>query len=103
MSKPTTVRLPEELLQQVDERARVRHMERADYLRLLIRTALDAEREEAVLADYSSARISAGRAAELLGLSQWELVELLQRRGMPRNVRFEDWLDSEGLGELVQG
>ena len=94
MSKPTTLRLPDELLADVDERARRRGMERATYLRMLIRRGLDEDRRDAVLADYAAGRLSAGQVCEELGLSPWEFPDLLKRAGITRNVDFEDWLDS---------
>ena len=97
MSKPTTLRLPDELLEQLDERARRKGLERAAYLRMLIRRGLDEDLRAAALADYAEGRLSEGQVCEELGVSPWEFPDLLKRAGLTRNVDFEDWLDSAGF------
>lgn len=97
MSKPTTLRLPDELLMRVDESARRKGLERAAYLRMLIRRGLDDDLRAAVLADYAEGRLSGGQVCEELGVSPWEFPDLLKRAGIVRNVDFEDWLDSAAL------
>ncbi len=97
MSKPTTLRLPDELLADVDKRARRKGLERAAYLRLLIKRGLVEDEREAVLAEYAAGKLSEGQVCEELGVSPWEFPDLLKRAGIVRNVDFEDWLDSAGF------
>jgi predicted DNA-binding protein len=97
MKKPTTVRLPEELLRKVQKYARRNGMERGEYLRKLIKRGLTQEMLDAAIADYEAGRLSAGQVCETLGLSPWELVDMMKARGIDRNVTFEDWMDSREL------
>ena len=68
MTKPTTVRLPEDVLSELDRRARARGKDRATLLRELLRAALDRDKEDEVIAAYRSGHTStplpvAGRRA----------------------------------------
>ena len=56
--------------------------------------AVEAMKEFSVLGLYLEQRISAGKAAELMGLGKRELVRLLARKGVP----YFDYTDKE-LGE----
>jgi predicted HTH domain antitoxin len=97
MSRPTTIRVPEELLNEVDEQARRTGCGRAATLRHLLQRGLREEKTAAALMDYEAGRLSAGQVCRLLDLSPWEFPDLLKARGMRRNVTLEDWLDSDTL------
>ena len=56
--------------------------------------AVEAMKEFSVLGLYLEQRISAGKAAELMGLGKREFVRLLARKGVP----YFDYTDKE-LGE----
>ena len=67
MTKPTTVRLPEDVLSELDRRARARGKDRATLLRELLRAALDRDKEDEVVAAYRSGHLSLSQAAAQLG------------------------------------
>jgi predicted transcriptional regulator len=94
MTKPTTIRLPDTLLRQLDRRAKARGVDRATLLRDLLRDALARDDEEETLAAYRAGRISLSGAAAQLGIDPWEFFELLRTHGATLNVTLEDWLDS---------
>ena len=95
MTRPTTIRLPEEILGELDRRARARGKDRATLLRELIRDALARDREDEVLSAYRSGSISLSQAASLLGTDVWAFFNVLSRRGETISVTLEDWIDSE--------
>ena len=97
MTKPTTLRLSEELLTEIDRRACAAGMDRAMYLRRLITDGLRCDDERTTLADYAAGRRSAGQACAHLKISPWELPDLLRTHHVHRNVDMEDWLDSASL------
>jgi predicted DNA-binding protein len=97
MRKPTTLRLPDELLEEVDRQARRAGLRRGAYLRHLIREGLQRENTVALLAEYEAGRLSAGQVCLALKLSAWEFSDLLRAHNIRRNVTFEDWLDSADL------
>jgi len=94
MTKPTTIRLPEEVLNELDRRARDRGKDRATLLRELLQDALQRDAEEEVVASYRAGRLSLSQAASRLGTDVWSLLDILARRGETLSVSLEDWLDS---------
>ena len=95
MTKPTTIRLPEEMLNELDRRARARGKDRATFLRELLQASLDRDREDEVAAAYRSGRLSLSQAASRLGTDAWSWFNILARRGETVSVSLEDWRDSE--------
>ncbi len=99
MAKATTVRIPEDLLKEVDKFARELHMDRSTYLREIIRKGLYLDKQERYLAKYNRRELSMGEACKVLGLDAWQFLERLKERGMHLSVALEDWLDSSSLEE----
>ena len=97
MTKPTTIRLPEELLAALDERARRRAQDRATLVRRFLQDGLDRDLEDEVVGAYRDGRVSLSEADGRLGLDAWEWVDLLRRRGETLSVQLEDWIDSRPL------
>lgn len=93
--KPTTIRLPEDILSELDRRARARGKDRATLLRELLGDALTRDREDEVVSAYRSGSVSLSQAASLLGIDVWAYFDVLSRRGETINTTLEDWIDSE--------
>ena len=94
MKKPTTIRLPEDLLEELDRRARARDSDRASLIRELLVSGLARDLEEEVLAAYRVGRLSMSEAARRLGVDAWAWLDVLRRHGETLNVELEDWIDS---------
>jgi predicted HTH domain antitoxin len=94
MTRPTTIRLPEELLENLNRRARSRGKDRASFIRELLAEGLARDLEEEVVVAYREGRLSLSEAAGRLGLDPWAWFDLLRRRNETLNVRLEDWIDS---------
>ena len=94
MTKPTTIRLPEELLETIDERARSHRKDRASFIRELLADGVARDLEEEVVGAYREGTLSRSEAAAQLNMNVWEWFELLRRRNEHLNVRLEDWIDS---------
>jgi predicted HTH domain antitoxin len=94
MTTPTTIRLPDELLEALDQRARSHKKDRASFIRELLAEGLARDLEEQVVRAYREGRLSLSEAAERLGLDPWSWFDLLRRRNEPLNVQLEDWIDS---------
>lgn len=60
-------------------------------------------RERAVLGLFSDGKISSGTAAELLGLSRWDFLDLLVRRQVAWPIRPEDVAEDMATLERVMG
>ncbi len=94
MTTPTTIRLPDKLLEQIDRRARARKKDRASMIRELLHEGLARDLEDEVFTAYREGRLSLSRAARKLGLDPWAWFDLLRRRNESLNVTLEDWIDS---------
>ena len=95
MTRPTTIRLPEDVLSELDRRARARGKDRATLVRELLRAALDRDQEDEVIAAYGSGHQSLSQTAARHGTDVWSLFDTLARRGATVSVSLEDWRDSE--------
>ena len=94
MTTPTTIRLPDELLEALDQRARSHKKDRASFIRELLAEGLARDLEEQVVRAYREGRLSLSEAAEKLDLDPWTWFDLLRRRNEPLNIQLEDWIDS---------
>jgi predicted DNA-binding protein len=94
MTRPTTIRLPDELLESLDRRARDRNKDRASFIRELLHDGLARDLEETVVGAYREGRLSMSEAARRLGLDPWAWFDLLRRRNETLNVELEDWIDA---------
>jgi Arc/MetJ-type ribon-helix-helix transcriptional regulator len=94
VTKPTTIRLPKDLLAALDQRARRRNQDRASYIRELLAEALARDREREVLRAYREGSVSMSEAISQLDVDPWAWFELLRRHNLTLNVQLEDWIDS---------
>ena len=94
MTKPTTIRLPEDVLHELDRRARAHGKDRASFLRELVQEGLERDTEDEVMTAYRAGRLSLSQATMQLGTDPWSLFDLLRRRGETVSVSLEDWIDS---------
>lgn len=60
-------------------------------------------RERAVLGLFAEGRISSGKAAELLGMSRWDFLDLLVRRQVAWPIRPEDVAEDVSTLQRVMG
>lgn len=84
---PYPLRIPKELLELADLRAREERVDRSTALRQL----LYAGAEEYVLELLSKGRISLSKAAELLGRSTIAVYELAEKRGTRIGASAEEY------------
>ena len=86
--------VPEDVLSELNRRARARGKDRATLLGELLRAALDRDKEDEVVAAYRSGHLSLSQAAAQLGTDVWSLFDTLAQRGETVSVSLEDWRDS---------
>lgn len=98
MLKPTTVRVSEEFLEELTGFIKEARLDRSAYLREILEKGFKEDREERLLARYRRVELSAGELCSLLGITLWDLLELLKKRDLSLNVSLEDWIDAKELG-----
>jgi predicted transcriptional regulator len=94
MSKPTTFRIPEDLLRQIEKNARDYQVERSVYLREALRKGVLVDRQERWLNKYSLGEATMMEVCRELNWTPWELLSQLKARDLHLNVSLEDWLDA---------
>ena len=99
MLKPATVRVPEEFLKEITSFVKDMRLDKASYLREILKKGFEEDRQERLLAKYQTGDLSVEEACRLLDLSMWEFLLLLKKRNMALNVNLEDWLNSATLGK----
>jgi hypothetical protein len=97
MLKPTTVRVPDDFLKEVNRFVKDRKLDKSAYLREILRKGFEEDRRERLLGEYLAGGLSAGEFCGKLGITIWEFLDLLKSRNATLNVSLEDWLDSASL------
>lgn len=97
--KVTTVRLPEETIEDLEDLTNKLQRERSEVMREAIQIGIGEMKLRLALELYKKGRISFGRTAELTGLSQRDLFLELKRRNVP--YRYGEERFSEEAKQLV--
>jgi predicted DNA-binding protein len=99
MLKPTTVRVPDDFLKELQKFIKDMKLDKSAYLREIMKKGFEDDRRERLLAEYQNGVLSAGEVCKKLGISAWEFFDLLKNKNIPLNVALEDWLDSGSLAK----
>ena len=97
MAKPTTIRIPEDLLEEIDQFVQELKLDRSTYLREVLRKGFSIDKQDRLLLKYTSGELSQLEVCEELGWNPWEFLSQLKARNLHLNVTLEDWIDA---GEL---
>lgn len=97
MTKPTTIRIPEDLLNEIDLVVKELKLDRSAYLRDVLKKGFSLDRQERLLLQHQSGELSLPETCRLLKCNPWDFLSILKTRNMHLNVGLEDWLDSEDL------
>jgi len=80
VSKPLGVRLPKEIEQHLAEFMRLEGVDKSTAVRKILERGISEWRRERALKLLGEGKVTFARAAELAGISLWELVELVRER-----------------------
>jgi predicted DNA-binding protein len=97
MAKPTTIRIPEDLLNEINQFIEDSKLDRAAYLREVIQKGFAADKQDRLLAKYSRGELSHLEVCRELRWNPWELFAKLKERGLHLSVSLEDWMDASQL------
>jgi len=98
MAKPTTIRLPENLLKEIEQVIREQNLDRSTYLREVLQRGFTADKEERLLQKYARQELSQEEVCQGLGWDPWQFLTMLKTRDLRLNVQLEDWMDAAELG-----
>ena len=97
MAKPTTIRIPEDLLNEIDQFVQESNLDRSTYLREVLRKGFSLDKQDRLLLKYVRKELSQMEVCKELNWDPWEFLSQLKTRNMFLNVELEDWLDASEL------
>lgn len=97
MAKPTTIRIPEELLNEINEFVQELKLDRSAYLREVLQKGFSADKQDRILLKYVRKELSQMEVCKELNWAPWEFLDQLKSRNLHLNVELEDWLDAADL------
>jgi predicted HTH domain antitoxin len=98
--KVTTVRLPEETIESLDELTDKLEKDRSEVMREAIQIGIDEMKLRHTLELYKEGKVSFGRMSELTGLTQRELHYILKQRNI--TYRYGEERFREETDKLVE-
>ena len=97
MAKPTTIRIPEDLLNEIDRFVQESKLDRSTYLREVLRKGFSLDKQDRLLLKYVRKELSQMEVCKELKWNPWEFLSQLKTRNLLLNVELEDWLDASEL------
>ncbi|MDP2645906.1 MAG: hypothetical protein Q8P24_13280 [Desulfobacterales bacterium] len=97
MAKPTTIRVPENLLNEIDKFVKELKLDRAAYLREVLQKGFSADKQGRLLMKYVRGELSQMEVCRELNWNPWDFLTQLKNSNLSRNVLLEDWMDSAEL------
>ena len=99
---PLNIRVEKNLLRELERFAGEQHLDKAAFLREVIRKGFEEARQEMVLKRYAKKEISIGEACGRLEINRWEFFELLKTHQVYLNLDLEDLLSASRLDEKTR-
>ena len=97
MAKPTTIRIPEDLLNEIDQLVQELKLDRSVYLREVLRKGFSMDKQDRLLEKYHRRELSQMEVCEELGWNPWEFLTQIKAKNLHLNVDLEDWLDAAAI------
>ena len=97
MAKPTTIRIPEDLLNEIDQLVQELKLDRSAYLREVLQKGFSVDKQDRLLEKYRRRELSQMEVCRELGWSPWEFLAQLKAKNLYLNVDLEDWLDTAAI------
>jgi len=97
MAKPTTIRIPEDLLNEINEFVQELNLDRSAYLREVLRKGFSMDKQDRLLLKYVRKELSQMEVCKELNWDPWEFLTQLKARNLYLNVELEDWIDAAEL------
>ncbi len=94
-TKPMSARFEKEKMAVIEERAKEEKTDKTTALRRIFERGAKQYRLEKAVKQYQEGKISIGRAAELAGISIWEMMDELKDRNIPNLLTSEDYLEGK--------
>ena len=103
MAKPTTIRIPEDLLNEIEQFIQESQLDRSAYLREVLRKGFSVDKQDRLLTKYVRGDLSQLEVCRQLKWNPWEFLAQLKARNLYLNVPLEDWIDAADLDSDLLG
>lgn len=90
MKKSVSVRLDEDVIDEIEEVAGIEDVERSEVIRRALKEGLEVHRAELAVELYSKDELTLSESASLAGLSVGEMMDKLSERGLRPDLSVED-------------
>lgn len=84
------IRVPKDVASDLDTLAEQEHLSRAELVRQILLDGLTQRKRMLALRLYREGRVSASRAAEIAGISLWEMMELIDQADAPNPYTLKE-------------
>lgn len=84
------LRIPQDLALELEELARVEHLEKIDIARQLLWEGVARRKQELAVKLYAEGKVTKARAAELAGVSLWEMIDLIEQHKVRWDYSLEE-------------
>jgi predicted HTH domain antitoxin len=88
--KVITLRIPQDVLEKIDEIAKRENKERSEVVREILKIGLKDKLIEDALKMYREGKVSMWKASKMAGVSLWEFIEILKDRGVEIQYRIRE-------------
>lgn len=88
-TRPVTTRLRKDLLGEIEKVAKEESLDRSSTIQRLLERGLREYKVERALALYRDGKVTLWRAAEMVGVTLREMMDLIETRGIPYDYDIE--------------
>ena len=90
MGDKISIVIPDELKKEIDKLKSLFKEEQSSLIRRLLWKSITEEKIEYAIKEYVKDKISMGKAAEIAGISIWEMLDELKKRTITLNYKISD-------------
>ena len=91
MGKTVTSRLPEDMVESINEISDIERLDRSSTIRRLLDDGIKHWKEERAISLFQNEEISLGKAAEMCGLTIWDFLSKIAKKKIPIHYDIEDF------------
>jgi len=84
------IRIPSELERELENLAQAENIGKVDIARQILREGVARRKQELALRLYNQGKVTRAKAAQIAGVSLWEITELLERLGTRWHYSLEE-------------
>ncbi len=90
MGDKISIVIPDDLKKEIDDLRNLFKEEQSSLIRRLLWKSIAQEKLEYALKDYIDEKISLGKAAEIAGISIWQIIDELKKRNIALKYRISE-------------